>query len=171
MSHPSWVCGLKLTCILFILIALSSHPSWVCGLKQRIPLDNMRHLWSHPSWVCGLKLVRVSYYTIWCCHTLRGCVDWNFRYWVNPLPSPVTPFVGVWIETFAMAVDVGRFWCHTLRGCVDWNRIVTTLILLLRCHTLRGCVDWNCTIVWGWNGWWCVTPFVGVWIETHIIII
>ena len=36
-SHPSWVCGLKLLIIIYILISKMSHPSWVCGLK----LQNM----------------------------------------------------------------------------------------------------------------------------------
>ena len=34
MSHPSWVCGLKLQSYALLLPSLSSHPSWVCGLKQ-----------------------------------------------------------------------------------------------------------------------------------------
>ena len=77
------------------------------------------------------------------CHTLRGCVDWNLRYGVNAPPSPchtlrgcvdwnsskpnpatwypVTPFVGVWIETImASRLSLWKL-CHTLRGCVDWN--------------------------------------------------
>ena len=32
-------------------------------------------------------------------HTLRGCVDWNNRWRVGCDVRPVTPFVGVWIET------------------------------------------------------------------------
>ena len=32
-SHPSWVCGLKLTLVSSILVGIMSHPSWVCGLK------------------------------------------------------------------------------------------------------------------------------------------
>ena len=80
----------------------------------------------------------------------------------------VTPFVGVWIETYScillcrwqkshpswvcglklLVVCISpKHLCHTLRGCVDWNRIAMTLILLLRCHTLRGCVDWNLYIL------------------------
>ena len=121
-SHPSWVCGLKpdfrkrienITChtlrgcvdwnksngysfanfkvtpfvgvwietlILQVLISpLQSHPSWVCGLKPlRIRL-RWRNSPSHPSWVCGLK------------HNHRICLKNQ---------EPVTPFVGVWIETF-----------------------------------------------------------------------
>ena len=99
---------------------------------------------SHPSWVCGLKLTKSVCSANLCCHTLRGCVDWNFMSIDKKLLAEmVTPFVGVWIET--SETDIG-------------------LIALIR-HTLRGCVDWN------WNGWiyWAylyVTPFVGVWIET-----
>ena len=55
--------------------------------------------------------------------------------------------------------------CHTLRGCVDWNAFGSEETAGNVCHTLRGCVDWN-------KGYRrqhariCVTPFVGVWIET-----
>ena len=34
MSHPSWVCGLKLTKKRITLSNLASPPSWVCGLKH-----------------------------------------------------------------------------------------------------------------------------------------
>ena len=75
MSHPSWVCGLKLLivenqvrglsvtpfvgvwietiCIALLKCLLMSHPSWVCGLKPPSPGEGHRRL----------------------CHTLRGCVD------------------------------------------------------------------------------------------------
>ena len=36
MSHPSWVCGLKLIIINLKISELLSHPSWVCGLKLKI---------------------------------------------------------------------------------------------------------------------------------------
>ena len=32
-SHPAWVCGLKLTSCVMLLIMVLSHPAWVCGLK------------------------------------------------------------------------------------------------------------------------------------------
>ena len=56
-----------------------SHPSWVCGLKQFCFRLYRWNNWSHPSWVCGLKLFCSDVY----CSSYR-----------------VTPFVGVWIETF-----------------------------------------------------------------------
>ena len=34
MSHPSWVCGLKLADTGKTLELGKSHPSWVCGLKR-----------------------------------------------------------------------------------------------------------------------------------------
>ena len=74
-SHPSWVCGLKLSLFKCIFAVSKSHPSWVCGLK---PVSNsffLTVLRSHPSWVCGLKL-SVTALTVSCLsHTLRGCVD------------------------------------------------------------------------------------------------
>ena len=33
MSHPSWVCGLKLHYAVSTDYVEKSHPSWVCGLK------------------------------------------------------------------------------------------------------------------------------------------
>ena len=55
-SHPSWVCGLKLTSSFRMMKLRGSHPSWVCGLKPGGGSDNGDGLESHPSWVCGLKL-------------------------------------------------------------------------------------------------------------------
>lgn len=34
-SHPSWVCGLKLTNHRAPDVKPESHPSWECGLKLR----------------------------------------------------------------------------------------------------------------------------------------
>ena len=53
MSHPSWVCGLKLSDGAEMCDVTMSHPSWVCGLK-------------HQSWQWSFYRKR---------HTLRGCVD------------------------------------------------------------------------------------------------
>ena len=124
------------------------------------------------------------------CHTLRGCVDWNVTGVLGGYIDEVTPCVGVWIETISSSTVALWLQCHTLRGCVDWN-ITWTRIIHYRCHTLRGCVDWNWTLSYAniintshtlrgcvdWNqsidghlyqG--IVTPCVGVWIETAIII-
>ena len=80
-SHPSWVCGLKQVLVMPPVNNFRSHPSWVCGLKR---LDNKLKdaiFESHPSWVCGLKP----------------------RYGVeHHKGQPVTPFVGVWIETSSL---------------------------------------------------------------------
>ena len=79
-------------------------------------------------------------------HTLRGCVDWNIHTKTESKPAtPVTPCVGVWIETDGLSVFItyneshpawvcglkpdwtagnSARWCHTLRGCVDWNTIL-----------------------------------------------
>ena len=77
VSHPVWVCGLKLLSVSCPFMVYLSHPVWVCGLKlsndsaaqtaYRVtpcmgvwietvsPNDNRRHRASHPVWVCGLK--------------------------------------------------------------------------------------------------------------------
>ena len=119
MSHPSWVCGLKLIKKPITLSNLVSHPSWVCGLKQRrIEQVNLDWLvtpfvgvWietalendpkyfrgSHPSWVCGLKLilcqmicVKVSSHPSWVC---------GLKHLLQNL--------------------LEKLKSHTLRGCVD----------------------------------------------------
>ena len=56
LSHPSWVCGLKLSSDNGVDVDATSHPSWVCGLKlYHVALADTDET-SHPSWVCGLKL-------------------------------------------------------------------------------------------------------------------
>ena len=54
-----------------------SHPAWVCGLKLDIMLKELNIVKSHPAWVCGLK------------------PSWE----AARAARPVTPCVGVWIET------------------------------------------------------------------------
>ena len=61
------------------LRSVTSHPSWVCGLKQGQAALMQGRAASHPSWVCGLKHANS-----------------NSRL----ITILVTPFVGVWIETY-----------------------------------------------------------------------
>ena len=78
MSHPSWVCGLKLSCMILSGIITQSHPSWVCGLKLIL-------------WVCMVLKTRVTPFVgVWI-ETLGNAKEKPVRL--------VTPFVGVWIET------------------------------------------------------------------------
>ncbi len=70
-----------------------SHNSGLNLLIYNMLLD----IESHPTWVCGLKR-RTLLMTTWL--------------------SPVTPYVGVWIETYLYIYGVVKE-CHTLRGCVD----------------------------------------------------
>ena len=79
------------------LLNMQSHPSWVCGLKLGDVSASGNVGRSHPSWVCGLKLQVVTLVVV----------------------LPVTPFVGVWIETASGNVGSGAAASHTLRGCVD----------------------------------------------------
>ena len=54
-------------------------------------------------------------------HSLCGSVDWN----LNEMPylriHAVTPYVGVWIETFTVRVKRNKPGGHSLCGSVDWN--------------------------------------------------
>ena len=40
MSHPVWVCGLKLHKLISLIQAIMSHPVWVCGLKHNQVKEN-----------------------------------------------------------------------------------------------------------------------------------
>ena len=120
VSHPSWVCGLKLKWEGGFVYDKESHPSWVCGLKPVISRDIRSGIWSHPSWVCGLKLASTP---------ATGLTIESHPSWVCGLKQQqrsdrherqcVTPFVGVWIETFIKLLPYVILLCHTLRGCVD----------------------------------------------------
>ena len=79
---------------------------------------------SHPSWVCGLKPEENS--------------KFNLR-------TKVTPFVGVWIETFARPASIAFSRSHPSWVCGLKRNICR---LHLQKHD--------------------VTPFVGVWIETGL---
>ena len=190
-SHPAWVCGLKHRYCTQHIGWWMSHPAWVCGLK----LDGVRQFGngvrSHPAWVCGLKHNVSAMVSSAASHTLRGCVDWN-SILITFLPRGlVTPCVGVWIETGWRKYDRSPHTRHTLRGCVDWNSSRSTVHLPRSSHTLRGCVDWNyggylwsggilCHTLRGCVDWnlnpglipsdKVVTPCVGVWIETFILV-
>ena len=57
---------------------------WVCGLKQFVGCEFVVEIKSHPMWVCGLKP--------------------NYALRINH-PYKVTPYVGVWIETFGFRTN------------------------------------------------------------------
>ena len=78
---------------------------------------------------------------------------------------PVTPFVGVWIETVFLAAWRRNFGSHPSWVC-GLKQTENGNLMYQSCHTLRGCVDWN-TLSPAPLPLGCVTPFVGVWIETR----
>ena len=75
MSHPVWVCGLKLLHTDRVHLWDKSHPVWVCGLKPAEKQAGLANVMSHPVWVCGLKLIFRKIFLICLSHTLYGCVD------------------------------------------------------------------------------------------------
>ncbi len=75
---------------------------------------------SHPSWVCGLK------------HSIDTCGD---------CCRLVTPFVGVWIETFGIAQKNQKASVTPFVGVWIETRCQTSCRRRQRGHTLRGCVD------------------------------
>ena len=128
MSHPTWVCGLKLLKKRINLLNLLSHPTWVCGLKHYLFSLPDQGQESHPTWVCGLKLKNVEYgkekamsHPTWVCGLKQWWGEHVYR-------QPVTPYVGVWIETSIIIFFKVRK-SHTLRGCVDWNAMIFTIFV------------------------------------------
>ena len=75
---------------------------------------------SHPSWVCGLKHQAKSLLV-----SLLGVTPFvgvwieTYYYLLVLSDAKVTPFVGVWIETINEAAEMVANGGHTLRGCVD----------------------------------------------------
>ena len=119
-SHNS---GLNLL-IYNMLLDIESHPTWVCGLKLSISGAISSTTWSHPTWVCGLKHtynIRVLY---------RDCV---------------TPYVGVWIETVMCGLKHDNPMSHPTWVC----GLKLPKAIAARSESL-------------------VTPYVGVWIETSM---
>ena len=77
LSHPSWVCGLKLVSKETKNRQSRSHPSWVCGLKHERNIKRMLY-WVTPFvgvWIETRMVKNISDGIS--SHTLRGCVDWN----------------------------------------------------------------------------------------------
>ena len=144
LSHPSWVCGLKLGKPRTMRFEGRSHPSWVCGLKLVLLANLVAAILSHPSWVCGLKQVKKN--------TLMLFVL-------------VTPFVGVWIETDTQTINDVSDESHPSWVC--GLKRIRELSISSRTPSHP---SWVC----GLKPTLCltsrravqVTPFVGVWIET-----
>ena len=149
-----------------VLGHILSHPSWVCGLKQ--PLCGCRacEFLSHPSWVCGLKQMEQP-------KQRRRVV--------------VTPFVGVWIETFVSRSTSSAAASHPSWVC--GLKLASALSFLVGAMShpswVCGLKQKEASIKAQYNeshpSWVCglkqlrclayyviahVTPFVGVWIET-----
>ena len=94
-SHNS---GLNLL-IYNMLLDIESHPTWVCGLKHQCTNMDIG-LASHTLRGCvDWNKGRMVNSPGGGCHTLRGCVDWNVDIRCGKFVLPVTPYVGVWIET------------------------------------------------------------------------
>ena len=76
VSHPAWVCGLKL-----LASNAGDQPNTVTPCvgvwieTSRYDTDFIESGESHPAWVCGLKLSLLNMHRQCWRHTLRGCVD------------------------------------------------------------------------------------------------
>ena len=98
MSHPAWVCGLKLQSVPVYRIQ-SVTPCVGVWIETPEYLTYYAVISSHPAWVCGLKpLKREDIMLLF----VTPCVGvWIETYWemISDLENGVTPCVGVWIET------------------------------------------------------------------------
>ena len=165
-SHPSWVCGLKLRINATIDIGELVTPFVGVWIETGL-MDQLHSRWkSHPSWVCGLKPKTSANLRNKTSHTLRGCVDWNQEactLWEKS--KEVTPFVGVWIETYRseqrrqqhrvtpfVGVWIETFWCN---NTFQWLQSHPSWVCGLK-QKDAFCLSLHQN----------VTPFVGVWIET-----
>ena len=130
-------------------ICLLSHTLRGCVDWNAMNLSVSKEKTSHTlrgcvDWNCW------SYMYVCCiaCHTLRGCVDWNIVCLSIGVLVRVTPFVGVWIETFGQ--------CQKNEG------LRVTPFVGVWIETLMANMDQLPCVV---------TPFVGVWIETWNILL
>ena len=55
MSHPSWVCGLKLTFLDKMCVHFAVTPFVGVWIETFRVAHSEKWVESHPSWVCGLK--------------------------------------------------------------------------------------------------------------------
>ena len=92
-----------------------SHNSGLNLLTYNMLLD----IESHPAWVCGLKLIYL------------------YRF---PVLIPVTPCVGVWIETYVFDTTTKGVESHPAWVC-GLKPPPPVVPVSLQSHTLRGCVD------------------------------
>ena len=80
--------------------------------------------------------------------------------------SPVTPCMGVWIETNLMRWQKVCLLSHTLYGCVDWNKPWSPIISERFVTPCMGVwIETNNTARQYETS--LVTPCMGVWIETY----
>ena len=120
MSHPSWVCGLKLSEVLgrdvgskvtpFVGVWIETHFRWsntqACMVTPFVGVWIETYIWQAK----GICQTVTPFVGVWIETVSLLC------YYYIPC---VTPFVGVWIETALQTLINSSIVCHTLRGCVD----------------------------------------------------
>ena len=139
-SHPTWVCGLKHGCVIYIN-CMRSHTLRGC-------VD-----WNWPWNVLNDKPFVTPYVGVWIetlsrpdypsgsiSHTLRGCVDWNFDYLFYFCFHKVTPCVGIYgLEHCSLVGQVyGRtvsirplmYFSPGFWFCYDWKKHVQARMLI-----------------------------------------
>ena len=125
--------------------------------------------WSHTLRGCvDWNIIQPTVISCTYCHTLRGCVDWNFWFWQIYRQGPVTPYVGVWIETNWICDKCHRYqvtpyvgvWIETCWISPARRKPPVTPYVGVWIETQGFLAGY-----YRWNG---VTPYVGVWIETSM---
>ena len=113
-------------------------------IETPIPSSRASSISSHPSWVCGLKLLRLSVLSV----------------------HEVTPFVGVWIETWLVSAPMHR--CAVTPFVGVWIETFLSRNHLLVCMVTPFVGVWiETALPQSHSAGTTVTPFVGVWIETY----
>ena len=100
MSHPVWVCGLKLPLNCLLLLCVVSHPVWVCGLKHHP--QNQRDEEQSVTPYMGVWIETDTFEFDTKEHGVTPCMGvWIETFEVHPekVINQVTPCMGVWIET------------------------------------------------------------------------
>ena len=102
-------------------------------------------------------------------------------------PSPIAPYMGVWIETVNNQIKYNESaslptWerelkhplpaarnetqHRSLHGSVSWNTALRDISSITKHCSLRGSVSWNSSSSSQNQSWPSIAPYVGAWVET-----
>ena len=143
LSHPSWVCGLKLIKDIYTIRTIISHTLRGCVDWNLIPYHFRVQYRVTP-------FVGVWIETPHCLHHHhKESVTPFVGVWIETYKNEqgficysVTPFVGVWIETELLPTMRSLLQSHPSWVC-GLKQTGDSSNADVSSHTLRGCVDWT----------------------------